>query len=168
ACEWVPLLGKEGGPTVTTAPPPPRRIAELRTNWIESDSYDRATLARLKRDSPSMQALEESGGKLLPHFDGFLLDLFALLFKMNIVRHPEEEVVPSAGFYRLLLDQLQATPAIELLRQQTVLDETRAGLGTLLLGDRLLSLLKSERILTRAEMLDFWNLEQQEHEIAAD
>jgi uncharacterized protein with von Willebrand factor type A (vWA) domain len=153
---------------VNAVSPPPQGIAALRTHWIESDAYDRATLDRLKRDSPSLQALEESGSKLLPHFDGFLLDLFALLFKMNIVRHAEDDVVPSAAFYRLLLDQLQATPVIELLRQQTVLDETRAGLATLLLGDRLLGLLKSERILTRAEMLDFWNLEQQESEIAAE
>src|SRR5437867_4343533 len=127
---------------------PPPGIAGLHTHWIESDSYDRATLERLRRDCPSLQQLEESGSKLLPHFDGFLLDLFALLFKMNIVRHAEEDVVPSAAFYRLLLDQLEATPAVKLLRQQTVLDETRAGLATLLLGDRLLGLLKSERILT--------------------
>ena len=37
-----------------------------------------------------------------------------------------------------------------------------------MLGDRLLALLKSERILTRAEMLDFWNLHRQEDDIAAD
>ncbi len=150
-----------------TAPAqPPRGLASLQDHWIESDSYDRSTFRELQRDSPSMQALEESGSKLLPHFDAFLLDLFALLFKMNIVVFPEERVVPSAGFYRLLLDQLRTTPAIEILRQQTVLDETRAGLATLLLGERLLELLKSERILSRAEMLDYWNLEQQEGEIA--
>lgn len=149
-------------------PPAARRITTLRQHWIESDSYDRTTLERLKLDSPSLQALEESGSKLLPHFDGFLLDLFALVFKMNVVIYPEPEVVPSASFYRLLLDQLRTTPAIEILRQQTVLDETRAGLATLLLGERLLGLLKSERILSRAEMLDFWNLEQQENEIASE
>lgn len=150
-----------------TAPAqPPGGLASLQDHWIESDSYDRNTFHELHRDSPSMQALEESGSKLLPHFDAFLLDLFALLFKMNIVVLPEEQVVPSAGFYRLLLDQLRTTPAIEILRQQTVLDETRAGLATLLLGERLLDLLKSERVLSRAEMLDYWNLEQQEGEIA--
>jgi uncharacterized protein with von Willebrand factor type A (vWA) domain len=145
--------------------PAPKTILGRRNHWIESDSYDRSTLARLKADSPSLQALEDSGSKLLPHFDGFLLDLFALLFKMNTVLHRADEVVASAAFYRLLLDQLQATAAIDALRQQTVLDETRAGLATLLLGERLLGLLKSERILTRAEMLDFWSLEQQENEI---
>jgi uncharacterized protein with von Willebrand factor type A (vWA) domain len=136
-------------------------------NWIETDSYDRAALARLQADSPSLRALVESGGKLLPHFDGFILDLFALLFKLNIVRHETEQVAPSAAFYGVLVGQLQTVPVLEALRQQTVLDETRAGLATLLLGERLLDLIKSERVLTRAEMLDFWNLEQQEGELSA-
>jgi uncharacterized protein with von Willebrand factor type A (vWA) domain len=151
---------------VGTSAPPPQGIAELRGHWIESDSYDRAVFARFKADSPSLRALAESGGRLLPHFEEFLLDIFALLFKMNTVVYAEEEVAPSAAFYRLLLDQVRATPALALLRQQTILDETRAGLAALLLGERLLGLLKSERILTRAEMLDFWNLEQQENETA--
>jgi uncharacterized protein with von Willebrand factor type A (vWA) domain len=137
----------------------------MKSNWLETDSYDRAALARLQADSPSLQALMESGGKLLPHFDGFVLDLFALLFKLNVVMHPDGDVVPSAAFYKVVLDQLRATPFLDTLRQQTVLDETRAGLATALLGERLLELIKSERVLTRAEMLDFWNLEQQESEL---
>jgi len=153
--------------TPASAPPLPS-ILGLQHHWIESDAYDRATFERLKLDSPSLQALQDSGSKLLPHFAAFLQDLFALLFKMNIVVHTEEAVVPSAGFYRPLLDQLRSTPVLDVLRQQTVLDETRAGLATLLLGERLLELLKSERILSRSEMLDFWNLEQQENEIAEE
>src|ERR1051325_5945395 len=138
----------------------------MKTHWIESDSYDQSAFATLKADTPSLQAVEASGAKLLPHFDGFLLDLFALLFKMNIVVHAEEEVTPSATFYRVILDQVRVTPAVETLRQQTVLEETTAALGTALLAERLLELLKSERILTRGEMLDFWNLKRQEDEMA--
>jgi len=143
----------------------PHDMLQLGRHWIESDSYDRAVFARLMADSPSLCALQESGSKLLPHFEGFLLDLFAVTFKLNIVWRAEDDVVPSAAFYRLLLERVCLSPAVELLRQQTVLDEPRAGLATLLLGERLLALLKSERIITRAEMLDFWNLEQQESEI---
>jgi uncharacterized protein with von Willebrand factor type A (vWA) domain len=145
---------------------PPTGRDELRRHWVEADTYDRTVFARLQAEAPSLRALAESGGKLLPHFDAFLLDLFAILFKMNIVLHAEQDVVPSAAFYRLLIGHLCAAPALEAVRQQTILDETRAGLATLLLGERLLRLLKSERILTRAEMLDFWNLEQQETELA--
>ncbi|MBI4516991.1 MAG: VWA domain-containing protein [Deltaproteobacteria bacterium] len=138
----------------------------MKTNWIETDAYDRAVLARLQEESPSLRALVESGSKLLPHFDGFVRDLFALLFKLNIVAHAEAEVAPSAAFYGVLITHLRTVPILDTLRQQTVLDETRAGLATLLLGERLLELIKSERLLTRAEMLDFWSLEQQEDELS--
>jgi len=140
-------------------------MAHERTHWVESDAYDRAAFERLTNESPSLQALIASGGKLLPLFDGFLLDLYALLYKMNIVLHPEEDVTPAAGFYRFLIDELRSTPALEVLRQQTVLDEGVAGLVTLLLGEALLELLKSERVLARGDMLDIWNLQQQTEEI---
>lgn len=146
--------------------PPRARIADLHTHWIEADAYDRAALRRLAADCPSLRALEESGSRLLPHFDGFVLDLFAALFKLNIVVYPESAVVPSAGFYKLLLGQIVGSPAFEVLRRGTVLDEAKAGLAAVMLGDRLLALLKSERIVTRAEMLDFWNLEHTEAELA--
>lgn len=155
-------------PAVPTAPAPAPRppLAGRRNHWIESDAYDRASLARLREDSASLRELQASGEKLLPHFDGFVLDLYSLFFKMNLVFHPREAVVDSAAFYRLLLDQIHGSPLLESLRAQTVLDETRAGLATALLGERLLELLKSERILTRAEMLDYWSIERQEGEIA--
>jgi len=140
-------------------------MARERTHWIEVDAYDRAAFQRLTDDSPSLRALTASGSKLLPHFDGFLLDLYALLYKMNIVLHPEADVTPAAGFYRFLIDELRATPALEVLRHQTVLDEGVAGLVTLLLGQALLELLKSERVLARGDMLDVWNLQQQTEEI---
>ena len=164
--------GKRREPSAGRAAPaaplaPPRGITTLRNHWIESDAYDRTTFARLLADSPSLQALQTSGSKLLPHFDGFVLDLFLLLFKLNVVVHPAETVVPSAGFFRLVIDQLLAAAPIATLRTQTALDETRAGLATALLGDRLLDVLKSERVLTRAEMLDYWNLEQQEGDIGS-
>ena len=73
----------------------------------------------------------------------------------------------SAKFYRFLIDELRASAALETIRQQTVLEEPVAGLATLLLGQALLELLKSERVLTRGEMLDIWNLRQQEDEIGS-
>src|SRR5262245_55239170 len=123
--------------TTPAAPEPAPRspIAARYNHWIECDAYDRASLARLAQDSASLRDLQSSGEKLLPHFAGFVLDLYSLLFKMNIVVYPPETVVDSAGFYRLLLDQIRASPVLESLRLQTVLDETRAGLATALLGE---------------------------------
>lgn len=153
--------------------PPPADPSALATEppalgsrWIETDSYDRDVFSTLTDDSPSLRNLAESGGRLLPHFEDFLIDLFAVLYKMNIVFLPVDRVVPSAGFYRFLLDQIARAPALEIIRQQTALDETKAGLATLLLGERILSLLKTERIVTRSDMLDYWNLQRHEEEIA--
>jgi uncharacterized protein with von Willebrand factor type A (vWA) domain len=142
------------------------RLAE-QTHWVECDSYDRHAFARLSAESLSFQALGASGARLLPHFEDFLLDLFALFFKLNVVLHSEDSVAPSARIFRWLIDEIRATPALEALRQQTVLDEATAGLAALLLGEALLEVLKSERVLTRAEMLDVWSLQQQEDEIRA-
>ncbi|MCX5738751.1 MAG: hypothetical protein NTZ61_09685, partial [Proteobacteria bacterium] len=136
-------------------------IAPAHTHWIEVDAYDRDAFARLRADTPALTALAASGGTLLPHFDGFLLDLYALAYKLNVVMHAPDTVAPGAAVYRVLLDELRADPALATLRRQTTLDEPGAGLAALLLGEALLDLLKSERVLTRGEMLEAWSLEQQ-------
>ncbi|MFN8644544.1 MAG: hypothetical protein U0802_23870 [Candidatus Binatia bacterium] len=121
--------------------------------------------AGLSADSPAFQALLASGGKLLPHFDGFVLDLYALCYKMNVVLHaPEAD--PGRRSSACSSTSCAAPRRVETLRQQTVLDERVAGLGALLLGEALLELLKSGARPDRAEMLDLWNLEQQAAEIA--
>jgi uncharacterized protein with von Willebrand factor type A (vWA) domain len=162
------MAARQKKPGTATAAGAKTEAAERVNHWIECDSYDRAALARLKQDSAALRDLEASGGKLLPHFDGFLLDLYSLFFKMNLILRPEAAVVASAGFYRLLLEQIICTPMLESLRLQTALDEVRSGLAAALLGERLLGLLKSERVLTRAEMLDYWSLDRQESEIAGE
>jgi uncharacterized protein with von Willebrand factor type A (vWA) domain len=137
----------------------------LTSLWVETDSYDRAAFRELCGDSPSLRELIASGANLLPHFDGFVLDLFAALFKLNVVLRDAAEVRPSAGFFRVILEEVLKTPVLQALREATALDEARAGLATVLLGERLLELIKSERIITRAEMLDYWNVERQLAEV---
>ncbi len=143
------------------------RLDARADHWVETDRYDRATFERLHDESAALHDVVASGTKLLPHFRGFVLDLFAILFKLNVVWLPDDAVRPSAGFYRLVLTHICANPALAELRTHTAMDETRAGLGTILLAEQLLTLLKSERVVSRAEMLDFWSLDQQESEITA-
>ncbi len=141
--------------------PPPRPIPQ-NACWIESDSYDRATYRRLREESPSLQALEEAGGQLLPHFDALLQDLFCLLFKYNTIFFREEDVLPSAALNRLLLQSLHKSDLYAFLRDMTLLDETKAALATVLLGEGALRLLRSEKTLTRRDLLDLWDLSHQE------
>ena len=145
-------------------PPPP---IPTNTQWIESDSYDRAAYHKLRDESPSLRSLEENGGALVPRFDALLQDLFCSLFKYNILFLKEQEVLPSAALNRTLLAALHQGELSQLLRTATVLDEGRAGLATVLLGEGALRLLKSEKPFTRRDLLDFWNMQKQE-EIVQD
>lgn len=130
--------------------------------WIESDSYDRQAYAAICSESPSLLALVESGTTFLPHFPSLLQDLFCLLFKYNIIFLREEEVLSSALFNRILLIALQQGNLYRILRDLTRLDEAKAGLCTLLLGEGILSLLKSEKVLTRHDMLELWDIKKQQ------
>lgn len=133
-------------------------------HWIESDRYDRHAFGRLRRDAPSLREMESAGEALLPHFAPLMQDVFCLLFKYNVVFAPESEVLPSAAFNRTLLAALRDGEASRILREATVLDEARAGLCTLLVGEGILAMLKSEKPWTRHDMLDAWKLRRQEEE----
>jgi len=140
-------------------PPPP---IPQNTCWIESDAYDRAVYKKLREDSPSLREVEESGSVLVPRFDSLMQDLFCALFKHNVVFFNEDTVLPSATLNRVLLAGLHQGDLAQLLREATVLDEGRAGLATVLLGEGALKLLKAEKPLTRRDLLDLWNLQKQE------
>ena len=130
--------------------------------WIQNDAYDRRVYGQLRSDSPSLHALEETGGTFLPHFGSLLQDLFCLLFKTNVIYRKEAEVLPSALLNQTLLDSIKQGSQYDILREQTVLDEARAALSTLLLGERLLRLLREEKIINRRDMRDLWNIQKQE------
>ena len=140
----------------------PQVALPTQSSWIESDRYDRQAFATLRSGSPSLRALEEAGGTLVPHFADLLQDLFCLLYKYNIVFQKESDVLSSAAVNRTLLTALHGHEVIQVLRELTLLDEAKASLCTLLIGEGLLDLLKSEKTLTRRDMLDVWNLERQE------
>jgi hypothetical protein len=130
--------------------------------WIENDAYDRRVYGYLRTESPSLRDLEESGSTLLPHFGSLLQDIFCLLFKYNVLFHKETEIVPSALLNTKFLNGIRQGSQYDFLREQTLLNEARAGLSTLLLGERLLSLLKAEKLLTRRDLRDLWDIRKQE------
>lgn len=103
---------------------------------------------------------------LLPHFAALLQDLFAALYKYNVLPLPESAVAPSARVNRVLLDGLLASTPYEHLRARTQLDETRAGLATVLLGERALDVLRSEKLLSRRDLVDHFALQHDEKEDA--
>jgi uncharacterized protein with von Willebrand factor type A (vWA) domain len=111
-----------------------------------------------------LRTLGEQGVVFLPHFSSLLQDLFASLFKYNVIRVAEASIAPSARLHRVLLDGLLASDAYEHLKARTQLDEARAGLATVLLAERALELVRQEKLFSRREMLDNFALQQDEAE----
>ena len=133
-----------------------------RSHTVESDSYDRAVISRLRAGSVAWRNLEEEGGRLVPHFDSLLDDVFCALFKYNVVRFGPEETEASAALGRKVVSELVEGRAYAALRSDTLLDEAHAGLATVSIGESLLKSLKDDRVLTSGDLLDLWNLSREE------
>ena len=142
-------------------PPPLAR----ETAWIETDGFDRARFEELRHASEPLRRVEERGAVLLPRFASLLRDLFAGLYKMNVVRRSVADVAPSARIHENLLAGLLSEPALGHLRERTELDVDRAALGACLLGDRAIELLQSEKILNRRDLVDQFDLAKDEETI---
>jgi uncharacterized protein with von Willebrand factor type A (vWA) domain len=132
------------------------------TFWIDNDAYDRRVWGHLRAESPSLRELEEKGGTLLPHFGSLLQDIFCLLFKYNINYHADSDLLPSAMLNQKFLHAIHQGAQYDFLREQTLLNEAHAGLSTLILGERLLTLVREEKFLTRRDMRDLWDIQKQE------
>jgi uncharacterized protein with von Willebrand factor type A (vWA) domain len=135
--------------------------------WIESDSYDRRAWGEIAEQTPSLGELVEAGGTLVPHFDALLADLFAALFKYNLVWQPPNAVRRAAALNRVILEQLVPSPAFEALKTRTVLEEDKAAIGAIVLGERVLEMLRAEKLINRREMVDLWDLAHQEDDLEA-
>ena len=133
--------------------------------WVESDAYDRSAFAALSADSPSLTEMAEVGGRLVPHFDALLEDVFCLLFKLEPRLRPADAVSQAVPLNRALLESFHDHPLLEHLRERTQLDEVEAGLATLLLGEEILGLLSAEQLLPRGDLLDLFELERREDEL---
>jgi uncharacterized protein with von Willebrand factor type A (vWA) domain len=133
--------------------------------WVESDSYDRSAFGALLADAPSLAEVAEAGAAIVPHFRELLEDVFCLLFKLEPRLRAAAEVAPAAVLNRTLVEAFRDHPLLDHLRAETQLDETKSGLGTVLLAEQVLAWLREERLLPRGDLLDLWDLEQREDEL---
>jgi uncharacterized protein with von Willebrand factor type A (vWA) domain len=134
----------------------------MNPHGIESDLYDRAAIARLRSGSVAWRELDADGSRLVPHFPALLDDLFCALFKYNVIPLPPERIAPSAALAQSVLQAVLRGPAYPALRLHTLLDEAKAGLATVLVGERLLRALREERVLTSGDLIDLWSLGERE------
>src|ERR1700726_2882536 len=134
----------------------PRRlyipVVPAGASWIESDSYDRRAWSDIGLGAPAIAAL--------------LGDLFFALFKHNLVWLKSDAVRKSAILNHTILDRLTGSPAFEALKSRTLLEEDKAAIAALALAEQALEMVRSERLLNRRELLDLWDLDHQEEDLA--
>src|SRR5271155_2883077 len=128
----------------------PRRLyvpsVPRNTSWVESDSYDRRAWSEILADAPSIGEMIEAGGRLVPHFDALLGDFFLALFKYNLVWQKSDSVRQSAALNRTILEGILPSPAFEALKSRTLLEEDKAAIAALVLGERALEMIRSEKL----------------------
>ena len=86
--------------------------------------------------------------------------LFAVQIRVNY--HKDVEVLPSALLNHNFLRSIHTGTQYDYLREQTLLNEAHAGLSTLILGERLLNVIREEKLLNRRDMRDLWDIQKQE------
>jgi uncharacterized protein with von Willebrand factor type A (vWA) domain len=151
-------------PKQTRKTPAKRAFQPLPPNsaWVENDAYDRRVWQHLRAEAPSLAALEQSGSMFLPHFGSLLQDIFCLLFKYNVVLRETQDVLSSALLNRAFLDGVRHGGQYDILREQTLLNEAHAGLSTLILGERLLDIIREQKLLNQRDLRDLWDIRKQE------
>ena len=133
--------------------------------WLESDAYDRRAWSDITGDTGSIKELADAGSTLVPHFGALLQDLFCALFKYNLVWRGPDTVRRAAALNRTILDQLVPSPPFEALKTRTLLEEDKAAIAAIVLGEQVLEMIRSERFINRREMIDLWDLAHQEEDL---
>ena len=103
----------------------------------------------------------------MPNFAALLQDLFLALFKYNLVWLKPDQVRRSAALNRAILARLIPSPAFEALKTRTLLEEDKAAIAALVMGEQVIEMVRSERFVNRSEMLSLWDLKHQEEDLEA-
>src|SRR5258708_29914456 len=70
-----------------------------------------------------------------------------------------------ATLKRTVLEQLVPSPAFEMLKTRTLLEEDKAVIAALVLGEQVLEMVRAEKLINRREMLDLWDMNHQEEDL---
>ena len=149
----------------------PRRlyapVVPTSASWFTSDRYDRRMWSEIVADAPSITELVEAGEQTVPHFGALMQDLFVGLYKMNVEWNSRDGVRRAAAFNRVVLEQMLPSPAFQALRQKTALEEDKAAIAAIVMGQQVLDGIHAEKLLNESERRDLWDLNHQEEDLAA-
>ncbi|MBH24926.1 MAG: hypothetical protein CMH57_10825 [Myxococcales bacterium] len=133
---------------------------------VEHDAYDRAAWGRVRDESPTLRERLEAGQRIFPGFEALGQDVFCALFKYTLTLAPPAEATEGrTALARQVLGWVRSAKGLERLRAETVLDEPRAGLGTLWVLDRVYQMLTHPERFSQRRLLAEFELKQLEEQV---
>ncbi|ACY12872.1 VWA domain-containing protein [Haliangium ochraceum] len=121
---------------------------------IVCDGYDREVFARLLREKRSMGECRERLGRLLPHPEPLLCDLFSVLFKLNVVVRAAEELAAAVQIHHRLVTAVSQARDLAALRARTELRENECAALLPGLVERILTAMKRDFYIGPQELLE--------------
>lgn len=111
---------------------------------IVCDGYDREVLARLLRRDRALNEWRRRLGRLLPHADALVCDLFCVLFKLNIQLRPKDQLAAAVLINRRIVQSLVDSRDLIELRKRTELQEAECAAALPALIERVVQALARE------------------------
>ncbi len=105
-------------------------------NTINLDSYDKAAFSWVKKESPGLQKLEESGASKNVAFPHLMEDVYGSLYKYDPLI--KEEVEPGFIPNKRIMEQLIQTREYNELREFTCLQEFESATGVQVFSEQLI------------------------------
>jgi uncharacterized protein with von Willebrand factor type A (vWA) domain len=132
---------------------------------VERDSYDARAFSGLLSTPGELRAVRDEGARLMPGFEALLGDLYAALYKFNVVIAPEAALPASALLHRAIVERVLGAPAYREIRRESVLDEELSGAGAAALARELLRAIRRDLLLDEGELLSRFELTRDEEEL---
>ena len=132
---------------------------------IESDSYDKKIFEGFEYSSKELANLIMSGDKILPGFKSLIFNIFVALYKNNVVFIEQDLFGYKYKLYYMILQKLVSSEKYNELREETVLDEYKSSLSTIMIGQDFLDFIKSETGLNKRNLLNEWEIDKTESEL---
>ena len=141
-------------------------MAEPVIHAVEHDGFDRDQFDRLLRTEPALQRVLERARRLLPQPEPLLMDLFASLYKLNIVLRLASEMAGSVMINRRLVAAVVESDHLASLRERTQLDFEACRQALPPLADRVVrALTRGDRVVA-SELMDAAAVAEDERSLA--
>lgn len=110
---------------------------------LNADSYDKQQFEALLELSPKMKNLESQGEEVFPGYINAMGDQWSALYKTEPEFNPEAG--SKAALHRPLIQKMMASDEYRKLRDQTVLDDFSAAVGTLAMSEQVIKYIAEKK-----------------------